>query len=543
MNTNDISVDLSGGFDSRAVLALVLSSNLQLDEISFHSIDDKLHTHKEDFEIATLIANEFDFKLNDTSKMNSSTYFYNDMNVPVAISLYTKLSFHNQMYWKFFKLNNPRYTITGAGGELIRSSSQSPQSIIEKAEKISYDSGYSTKKVMQDNLEYLHKESYAEMGHSLYRNTRARYHFGKGAVENYFANIIGLNPLMDSNLNKLKSYSKDCRDTNLLITLIYVRYCPKLLDFKFDKGRKINDSTIDFARKISGNYPMEHIRFAQKHSDIKFFTGSNDCLIKRENIDEYLKNIFLSNDFKKYFEKYFSSKYYINSAAYLEEEKFFPLQKIYPLLSLVLIINFIKNKDDDSPSNLIEWLNTFKQEKINIPLNYSNINLLNNYMTARIDLRYDKSSVIDLVKIDGDNVVYTPKWFKNSNGMIIESNHGKLDFTIKSDKKTNLIINLKSIDLRDKNNNRFPIYIDYILFSLNDEIIFNNHKLLSHDNGYVYEKVINKDEYWNIHIEWKPFNKESEFNNKFFIKNYILNKIGKEKIFIKSVLKKILKRQ
>ncbi len=381
------------------------------------------------------------------------------------------------------------------------------------------------------------------MGHSLYRNTRARYHFGKGAVENYFANIIGLNPLMDSNLNKLKSYSKDCRDTNLLITLIYVRYCPKLLDFKFDKGRKINDSTIDFARKISGNYPMEHIRFAQKHSDIKFSTGSNDCLIKRENIDEYLKNIFLSNDFKKYFEKYFSSKYYINSAAYLEEEKFFPLQKIYPLLSLVLIINFIKNKDDDSPSNLIEWLNTFKQEKINIPLNYSNINLLNNYMTARIDLRYDKSSVIDLVKIDGDNVVYTPKWFKNSNGMIIESNHGKLDFTIKSDKKTNLIINLKSIDLRDKNNNRFPIYIDYILFSLNDEIIFNNHKLLSHDNGYVYEKVINKDEYWNIHIEWKPFNKESEFNNKFFIKNYILNKIGKEKIFIKSVLKKILKRQ
>lgn len=48
-NTNNISFQLSGGFDSRLSLALLLSSNINLNEILFYSIDDDKHTHKRGF--------------------------------------------------------------------------------------------------------------------------------------------------------------------------------------------------------------------------------------------------------------------------------------------------------------------------------------------------------------------------------------------------------------------------------------------------------------------------------------------------------------
>lgn len=76
---------MSDGFDSCLSLALLLSSNINLNEILFYSIDDDKHTHKEDFEIASEISNYFGFKLYNNIILEDRIYF-NEIETPVNIS-------------------------------------------------------------------------------------------------------------------------------------------------------------------------------------------------------------------------------------------------------------------------------------------------------------------------------------------------------------------------------------------------------------------------------------------------------------------------
>ncbi len=59
--TDQITIDLSGGFDSRIIFLLMLKSDINLDEIRVNSINDTLHTHREDYEIASGIAQHYGF--------------------------------------------------------------------------------------------------------------------------------------------------------------------------------------------------------------------------------------------------------------------------------------------------------------------------------------------------------------------------------------------------------------------------------------------------------------------------------------------------
>lgn len=65
--TNNLSIDLSGGFDSRVVAALWLNANIDLNKVRIKSHTNKLHSHSEDYIIASKISDEFDFKLNHSS--------------------------------------------------------------------------------------------------------------------------------------------------------------------------------------------------------------------------------------------------------------------------------------------------------------------------------------------------------------------------------------------------------------------------------------------------------------------------------------------
>ena len=61
--TNNIQFDLSGGLDSRIMLVLLLSANVDLDKIEIRSFDDGELCHSEDYTIAKDISNYFNFKL------------------------------------------------------------------------------------------------------------------------------------------------------------------------------------------------------------------------------------------------------------------------------------------------------------------------------------------------------------------------------------------------------------------------------------------------------------------------------------------------
>ena len=61
--SDNISTDLSGGFDTRTLLSLVLNSGIDLNRVNINSVNNKLNDHDIDYKIASNISSNFGFKL------------------------------------------------------------------------------------------------------------------------------------------------------------------------------------------------------------------------------------------------------------------------------------------------------------------------------------------------------------------------------------------------------------------------------------------------------------------------------------------------
>ena len=147
------------------------------------------------------------------------------------------------------------------------------------------------------------------------------------------------------------------------------------------------------------------------------------------------------------------------------------------------------------------------------------INLLTKYITSRIDIKNigNKNNNVVIEQIsDLSTKSNRANWLRDNNGqgITIENNLGSLDFELKCINSGTLKFWLRGIDYRDKNNNRFPIYIDYINFEINQEPIIKKNVLTCHDEPYIYERKVKDSEIIKIHVEWMPFNNYSEYNNK-----------------------------
>ena len=142
---------------------------------------------------------------------------------------------------------------------------------------------------------------------------------------------------------------------------------------------------------------------------------------------------------------------------------------------------------------------------------------LEKYYTARIDIKNrGNNNNVEILEInDLDSKIYRPEWFKDSLGLGINvhSSKGTLDLKIKCINDGELKIELRGLDVRDKNGKRFPVYIDYTKFSINNKPILNTNKLTWHDQPYIFSKSVGDSEIVDIHIEWLPFNLSSEFNS------------------------------
>ena len=144
-------------------------------------------------------------------------------------------------------------------------------------------------------------------------------------------------------------------------------------------------------------------------------------------------------------------------------------------------------------------------------------NLLMKYFTARIDIKNTgnvQNNIFILSQDDLNANINYPSWFENDDGkgMVIESKLGELDLELKCVNDGILKIWLRGIDYRDKNDNRFPIYIIYTNFSINDTEILKENKVVSHDDFYLFEQKVEDSEIIKIHLEWMPFN-NGEFEN------------------------------
>ena len=141
---------------------------------------------------------------------------------------------------------------------------------------------------------------------------------------------------------------------------------------------------------------------------------------------------------------------------------------------------------------------------------------LEKYHTARIDMKNHGTSSNNLMILDINDLnskIDRPDWFTDfsGSGTQIHSTKGILDLKIKCINDGELKINLRGPDVRDKNARRFPVYIDFINFSINNQSIIEDSELTWHDKPYIFSKLVLDSEIVDIHIEWRPFNSSSEF--------------------------------
>jgi hypothetical protein len=209
--THEISCDLSGGFDTRTLLAILLNSGINMNEINVNSNKDKLHDHNIDFSIATKISSKFGFKLNSFNLDRRSIAL--NLKDIILNTIYLKLGFSKEFYFhnQFYK--NPIFSFKGSCGEALRGSPGLPINKFIKFISSRNIKGHSrefynsSKRVLNRSINLLKNEKNFsndyEISYYIYNKALGRNHFGKSALEGFISNFYTISPLMDPVIKKL----------------------------------------------------------------------------------------------------------------------------------------------------------------------------------------------------------------------------------------------------------------------------------------------------------------------------------------------------
>ena len=531
--TNNITVDLSGGFDSRIVAAIWLTADIDLDKIFIKSNKGKGHTFEEDYRIASEIANEFNYKLNNDVTRNNYEYFQ-EVNTILNKSFYLKLGFHKEMYFRYTRSIEELYSFTGSAGETIRgypnqTVNEYLNEVINLVKRFDENLEKSTEKTVLFAIDKikekfdLNNQDASIIPEKLYKEIRSRHHYGKALVESYFSNTFTFTPLIDEELHKLKLDSENCHDRRLLMAVIYQRYCPKLLDFDFEGNRGISYETIEFAKQINKKYPFvkkqKEFISGPKITEIITNNVPNDNYVKWDEVNDFLSEVFFSHSFEMEFKKYYSKKAFDKISEVVKTQGRFPLKHVYSAIAILKIIydtgyNLIDNHDLNS--FLKSFINNNDFDFNDEYLDMGTINLLMKYNTARLDILNEgsKDNTVKIIEYDDSNMINEyPKWFQSNNGkgLRIESFKGSLNLTLSCVNGGKIRLRLRAPDIRDKNGNRFPIFVDYTKLKINGKCYIENNVLVSHDNVFDIYFNVKDSEIINISCEWLPFNSQSSY--------------------------------
>ena len=538
---SNIQIDLSGGIDSRLTFILMLGAGVDLNKIYINSIKDELHTHKEDFEIASQISNYYHFPLNNTDNLTQHSINYALQDI-LNISFYTKLSFHKQMNLKTNFIIPERHYFGGSGGECIRSYwNMSKDEYIEQCirrckpfstvnskrfeNSIRTILGSAFTKIENKFKSYGRPLKEEDMTLNLYRETRCRNHFGKDVVENFLGGLVKYSPLLDPQLHKLKLHDRKCRDNNLLIAVIFDRYCRDILNFKFNGNRKIDGATLDYAQKINHHFPFAQNNEHVNHGIMSLRTSYKrpDAILQRQSsgfskkeINRFVENLFYSKYLNGLLLTLYDNEIYDYILNDMKTKKYQPLENVYVALSITTVLQNIY-------ANNIMRHNTFSNYIVhNLCIEASQIlkrhPYLDNYITARIDIKNTSllagSNIADEIQANDIEIlemsdqmakISSPDWFNgNGKGYVIESKAGWLTVIFKCIYNGHLSITLRGRDVRNKNNQKIPFWIDYHSMTFNDEKVFDTIKPVWHDKVFSFNRLVQNNEIVSLNLKWEP---------------------------------------
>lgn len=231
--TSNVNSDLSGGFDTRTILSIFLSSGININKILINSYQEKMHCFEEDFEIASNIASKYDFKLNNHNLDSRGIEL--SIKDKLACTLYSKLGFHKEFYFKNKFFEKPRFKFHG-GGE-IRGYPSLPinqyiEGISSQGRNLGEEFYFSSKNLCYRSVYFLKKQKKFtndyEIASSFYSKGRSVNHDGKTALEEFLVNSYYLQPLIDPDIKKLK-FDLNNNTTHDLIAYVLVRFAHDFL--------------------------------------------------------------------------------------------------------------------------------------------------------------------------------------------------------------------------------------------------------------------------------------------------------------------------
>lgn len=538
-HTKFISMDLSGGFDSRISLLLLLHSGIDCNQINIHSIKSNLHTYAEDYEIASKIAARYGFKLNKPLPQNQF------LNYSMADLL--TLDFYQQQTTKKFpsvsfkqKYLNKLYSITGDAGEIIRGNwlrfNQSPKEFTKTQENRA--SGYSPTlarelsrstrvifesafRVIRDKYKIADEDSHYLVQY-LYQETRCRNHFGKNMAGGYLRNIVSLSPALDPEVRTLKLETPQCPDPKLLMALLFTRYEPDLLTFPFDSKRFIAPETIEYAKKLNEHFPpVQKTKSAVQDFQLKprdtyvekiISQGRNNKELPAELPRNFLQTAFYSSRTYGLFNTYFDDELYRVAANKYETTNFGRFTHIYPVLGIVKVLEDvnISNRNRSFYQGLKLFLEstpheTSEEEKI--------IDRFKLYLKAKILVQTLQKTAPDAIKIisitDRKAKISKPSGSqKKGLCYMIDSCTGNLEIVAKVSEEGQIIIRLAGPFIPDSNAKEarklIPYWIDYTKLHVNDKTIFDTLTSAWCDKPYTYRTSAKAGEEIKIQVEWQP---------------------------------------
>lgn len=520
--TNNIQTDLSGGFDSRLVFSLLLGSGVNLSDIFVFSIHDKLHTHAEDYEIASALAEHYGFRLNNSTALTPGISYETSSEI-LNISLYTKLSFHKQLYHQFHYFAPPRYNFVGNGGECIRdywnmSAEEFTNSTVKRCrafpKEVSARMEQSVRNVLGRAFEGI-QEKFTGFGRpiapeeltvNLYRETRCRNHFGKSIVERYLANSITCAPLLDPLLHRLKRSDRLCQDNNLLIAVILSRFDRHLLNFKFDNKRRITPATVLYAATLNLRYSFRSCLDTAAIPAPQEQSLKRMAAIPAATITDLVMGTFGSKAIKESIIHLYDDETYQVICKDVAERSFYPLQNAYASISAAWIAQETQLSRYLARSSLAGSLfsSTPAETKPAEESLWNHPNL-ENHITARVDLKLMAGDLEILEISDPKASVSTPKWFSAlGKGYVIESRRGSLTLRVRCPIPGMFTIALRGRAVQDPEGTRIPYWIDLTRVQLNGTDRITKLKPICHDVPMKIEQPVGKGDIQELTICWEP---------------------------------------
>ena len=521
--TNKINVDLSGGMDSRLVFLLFAKAGINLNEVNIRSIKDNLHTHSEDYEIASRIADFFHCRLNVSSSENKKTIPLS-LEEFINLTSYVRLCFCTEMYYKNACQEKPLYAFCGNGGEALRKHwDVTPKQFIKDVNKRAkayddIDFSSSVDKILGKAFSvarekyHIADENSPAVVEAFYRETRVRTHFGKAMAENSVCNVNTMAPLLDSTLAKISL--KNCKTTNrdIIIAVIFERYCPELLQFKFDSGRSINEGILNYAKElnrmfpfISQDKPMTGNRVLQAKRIHNAMTPKPVTILEAK---KHITRCFLSQKTYELFTKHFNKSIYIKANEYSKMHDYHPEARMIPVLGAVKIIGDLTKQatylKDKEPAAFFSWLTEYPI--IGVSTRFAD----DVFRTVRIDIKNvnvnnNDSDISILMERNRSVTVRKPAWYHNKGvGYSIEAClDGTLDFSVVCLDEGEFTLFLRGLDISDKQKKRINVFIDYKKLIINGEEIISRLTPISHDSFFVYKIPSKKGQAFSIRVEWE----------------------------------------